>query len=523
MALHQMSSFRLFIVSFFACSLIAFNSSIGTFPRAQALTDFNIDAVGDWGCNSDTDSTVTNIKGKSPEVVLALGDYSYDDTATCWLNAISDIKSKTHIAIGNHENDADEDLSKYMSSFGNPTPPLTKQYYSFNYQNVHVLTMATEISFSSGSAQYNFVKSDLQAASQNKNIKWIIVDYHRLMYTSPNSCSASTCEGSSSLRSAYHPLFDQFGVDLVLQGHVHNYQRTFPLKYNPSSPSNPTKTSSNTNSYTDPPGEIFATVGTGGINFHGLNGKSSFVAYQQAVDFGILDIKITNNGNKLEGKYYSDKGATKDQFSISKSSTASSYHYDPSLALSGSNFYDVASTSALKLPKFSVAAWFKTSSNYASDAVIVVKSGFGSETAGKNINYGLWLDSSERLKGGFETGPGTDMFVTSANTYNDGQWHYGVVTYDGTSTVRLYVDGVQIATKSTTGTPDNSGDLPVRVGANYLTPDRFFIGNVDEVRVWNKALSATEVANAYGGTFASGQVLYLPFQLFGYIAKACHC
>ena len=68
MALHQMSSFRLFIVSFFACSLIAFNSSIGTFPRAQALTDFNIDAVGDWGCNSDTDSTVTNIKGKSPEV-----------------------------------------------------------------------------------------------------------------------------------------------------------------------------------------------------------------------------------------------------------------------------------------------------------------------------------------------------------------------------------------------------------------------------------------------------------------------
>ena len=356
MALHQMSSFRLFIVSFFACSLIAFNSSIGTFPRAQALTDFNIDAVGDWGCNSDTDSTVTNIKGKSPEVVLALGDYSYDDTATCWLNAISDIKSKTHIAIGNHENDADEDLSKYMSSFGNPTPPLTKQYYSFNYQNVHVLTMATEISFSSGSDQYNFVKSDLQAASQNKNIKWIIVDYHRLMYTSPNSCSASTCEGSSSLRSAYHPLFDQFGVDLVLQGHVHNYQRTFPLKYNPSSPSNPTKTSSSTNSYTDPPGEIFATVGTGGINFHGLNGKSSFVAYQQAVDFGILDIKITNNGNKLEGKYYSDKGATKDQFSISKSSTASSYHYDPSLALSGSNFYDVASTSALKLPKFSVGS-----------------------------------------------------------------------------------------------------------------------------------------------------------------------
>ena len=63
---HQLSStFRLFIFSFFMGSLIFFNSSIGTFPRAQALTDFNIDAVGDWGCNSDTVSTVTNIKGKS--------------------------------------------------------------------------------------------------------------------------------------------------------------------------------------------------------------------------------------------------------------------------------------------------------------------------------------------------------------------------------------------------------------------------------------------------------------------------
>lgn len=39
-----------------------------------------------------------------------------------------------------------------MKAFG-----LSKQYYSFNYQNVHVLTMATEMSYSKGSSQYNFV------------------------------------------------------------------------------------------------------------------------------------------------------------------------------------------------------------------------------------------------------------------------------------------------------------------------------------------------------------------------------
>ncbi len=163
--------------------LIDFNNQV------YGLSDFNIDSVGDWGCNSNTKSTVNNIKGKSPELVLALGDYSYQPTATCWLNTISSIKGITKINIGNHENDADEDLNKYLSSFG-----LSKQYYSYNFQNVHVLTMATEISFSTSSAQYNFVKNDLAAASTNPNIKWIIVNYHSAMYTSPNTCFSSTCQ-----------------------------------------------------------------------------------------------------------------------------------------------------------------------------------------------------------------------------------------------------------------------------------------------------------------------------------------
>lgn len=126
---------------------------IGLLDRsAYAISDFNIDAVGDWGCNSNTQKTVSNIKGKNPERVLALGDYSYQPTATCWLNTINSIKSITRINIGNHENDANEDLTKYLSSFG-----LSKQYYSFNFQNVHVLTMATEISF--GTTLHNIILS----------------------------------------------------------------------------------------------------------------------------------------------------------------------------------------------------------------------------------------------------------------------------------------------------------------------------------------------------------------------------
>ena len=180
-------------------------------------------------------------RAKSQNELLALGDYSYTSTATCWLNTINPIKSITRINIGNHENDANEGNSQYMNAFG-----LSKQYYSFDYVNTHVLTMASELSSSKGSAQYTFVENDLKTAVPNPNIKWIIVNYHRVMYTSPNTCSASTCEGSSSLRDAYHPLFDKYRVDLVLQGHVHNYQRTFPLEYDTVSPSSPTRTSTST-------------------------------------------------------------------------------------------------------------------------------------------------------------------------------------------------------------------------------------------------------------------------------------
>lgn len=300
--------------------MIISNSHLSDFLAQSVYADFNFGTVGDWGCNSNTKSTVNNLKAKSPERVLALGDYSYQPTAKCWLDTIKDIKTKTRINIGNHEYDGNGP-SQYLNAFG-----LNSQYYSFNYANTHVLTMATELSFKKGSSQYNFVDNDLKTAAADPNIKWIIVNYHKLMYTSPNTCSSSSCKGSSTLRDTYHPLFDKYGVDLVLQAHVHNYQRTFPLKYNTNSHSNPTKTSTGTSTYTDPQGEIFATVGTGGINFHGLSGKSSFVVKQQAQKFGILDIRMADDGSKLTGKYYRNgESSPYDTFTISKPTTISSF------------------------------------------------------------------------------------------------------------------------------------------------------------------------------------------------------
>jgi Calcineurin-like phosphoesterase len=313
------------------CGLLSF-VILGAILTSYAFADFNFPAVGDWGCNGNTQKTVNNVNSKGPERVLALGDYSYQNTATCWLNLVDDFDSRMRIAIGNHEDDDSEGYQTYKSHFGLGNP-----YYSFNYNNVHVLVMDTDrTSFSSGSSQYNFVKNDLQSAKANSNIKWIIVYLHKPMYTSPNSCSSSGCTNggstATSLRNTYHAMFDQNNVDVVLQGHVHDAQRTYPIKY--SGGSTPTKTSSATTDYNDPQGEVFAVVGTGGINFHALSGKPSWVKFQQDDDFGILDIKITNNGYKLEGRYWTNSGSQLDKFTITKTGPAS-YSFGPSLTLSG--------------------------------------------------------------------------------------------------------------------------------------------------------------------------------------------
>jgi hypothetical protein len=56
------------------------------------------------------------------------------------------------------------------------------------------------------------------------------------------------------------------------------------------------------------------------------------------------------------------------------------------------------------------------------------------------------MNSAEQIKAGFETSSGADQYVTSSTPYNDGQWHYAVVTNNGANVI-LYIDGVQVATK----------------------------------------------------------------------------
>jgi hypothetical protein len=281
-----------------------------------SLSDFNFAAAGDWGCKSRTPDTVNNIVNKNPELVLGLGDFSYQDTADCWFEIIAPLDDKMKITIGNHDDETTSLLNQYMSHFN-----LTKQFYSFNYQNVHFTVISTELlKDSEGNEQYEFVNTDLASAASDPNIDWIVVYYHTEAYTSPwvaipNGHNVHT--GLNRLRDAYHPLFEKYDVDLVLQGDNHNYQRSYPIKYNNANSSVPIITDPHTNNYSNPEGQIFVTVGTGGEKSHFFLAKEPYMV-SRYTGYGFLNIDVIDNGQTFNATFYSNDGGIKDQFSIKK-------------------------------------------------------------------------------------------------------------------------------------------------------------------------------------------------------------
>lgn len=133
-----------------------------------------------------------------PELVLALGDLSYNKTAQCWLDIINPIANKTKIVIGNHETDSTKKLKDYMEFF-----ELEKQYYSFNYGNVHFTAISTELPYEEGSEQYEFVNNDLSKVSSDPDIDWIVVFFHSLAYTSPADIGKGN-RAEKEFRATYH-------------------------------------------------------------------------------------------------------------------------------------------------------------------------------------------------------------------------------------------------------------------------------------------------------------------------------
>ncbi len=84
---------------------------------------------------------------------------------------------------------------------------------------------------------------------------------------------------------------------------------------------------------------------------------------------------------------------------------------------------------------------------------------------------------------------------------NDGMWHHITVTFSASSrAMSLYIDGSLDATRSDTFRTPNFGSFDFNIGRGGLESVSYFPGAIDDVSVWQRALSSTQVA-----TLASGQ------------------
>ena len=176
------------------------------------------------------------------------------------------------------------------------------------------------------------------------------------------------------------------------------------------------------------------------------------------------------------------------------------------IEFSGINYADVSNSTDINLNSFTVSTWFNTNMNVTGRdvAFLINKGGFGTERAGFNLNYGIWLNNREQVTAGFEALNGDDYFIASQAPYADGIWHNAILTFDNEQhLLKLYMDGLEVATNTTNIgiTPDNTGKQPVRLGANSFEDkgpiNGNYTGQLDDIQVWDYAFTKEQVASLF--------------------------
>ncbi|HIO71796.1 MAG TPA: T9SS type A sorting domain-containing protein [Flavobacteriales bacterium] len=173
-------------------------------------------------------------------MVLFLGDNAYDSgtdleyQGAIFENMYEDMLQKTvsWSCRGNHEQVGINGVIPYYDIFTFPEngeaggiPSNSEAYYSFDYGNIHFISLDSYGSNRSvGGPMYLWAEADLQ----NTDSDWIIAFWHHPPYTKGSHNSDTEIE-LIQMRSNFLPLFEDYGVDLVLSGHSHSYERSYLL------------------------------------------------------------------------------------------------------------------------------------------------------------------------------------------------------------------------------------------------------------------------------------------------------
>ncbi len=145
---------------------------------------------------------------------------------------------------------------------------------------------------------------------------------------------------------------------------------------------------------------------------------------------------------------------------------------------------------------FSVEVWIKTQTQTHSRFILSK----GSPDMGSKTLYSVYIMNSGILGGYILDGSQSASLSANGVAVDDGLWHHVAVVFGrGDNQMVRYVDGVQTGAVTTIGqTLDPSSTLPLKVGVYMGTPyDYFFNGTIDELKIYNSALSPGQILDSY--------------------------
>ncbi|MEO5905125.1 MAG: metallophosphoesterase family protein [Saprospiraceae bacterium] len=217
-----------------------------TYPLSGAEHSLTAWILGDCGTADNNARKVRNaynnyIGTSHTDMMLFLGDNAYlDGTDTEYQTAIFqnmyEQKLKNTVAwscIGNHDGhsaDSDTQTGPYYDIFSFPVngecggeASGTEAYYSFDYGNIHFIILDSYDSNRSVTGPMHvWCEEDLITTTAD----WIVVFWHHPAY-SKGSHDSDTDTRMKEMRTNFLPLLESYGVDLVLSGHSHSYERSF--------------------------------------------------------------------------------------------------------------------------------------------------------------------------------------------------------------------------------------------------------------------------------------------------------
>jgi len=267
--------------------------------------DFVLAVYGDSRSNPVVHENVVSLMLESnPDLVINVGDLVlngtiYEQWKPQFFTPLSKLSDHVpfYACLGNHEGNS-PNYFNYLSLPGNEI------YYSFDYANAHFICLDTNSGntpYDESSPQYKWLIDDLE---KNKNSdKWLIVFFHAPLFR------AHLTRGIEPQRYVWQPLFDKYSVDLVLNGHDHYYERTYPIGYLSDKPKK---------------GVPHVITGGGGAPLYDLVENRN---YMEVVKKTYEAMIIKFKGDKLRATVNDLNRVTIDSFTLDRTQTASSRDY----------------------------------------------------------------------------------------------------------------------------------------------------------------------------------------------------